>query len=1017
MNTTAQIFRIFVSSTFNDLKAERNALQAYVFPRLRELCEQHGARFQPIDLRWGVSNEASLDQQAMNICLGEIARCQQASPRPNFIVLLGDRYGWMPPPAQIPEEEFRQIVEAVTEDEKALISEWYTLDENAVPPRWRLNPREEDSPYGSYDNWQPVEARLQQVLAETIKSLNLSEEWQLPYHASATHQEINSGALQHKDAPEHVFCFFRNIQGLPRHFSAAEFQQVLFARLKTAYPAGLSEPCQTLAHSVLDMQPDSTPKAFAAHIQNALDQPGIFAEEKELLQFIRRALSDFTAADYINQDEQTWTIDEDACLRLDRLKKRLTAEFSQNVFIYPAKWTGGELPTPSSPYRCITNEHIGSLPGTLEDCLPLLDSACQPNNLCEAVWRSLGRTILSEIEHPHKIETSGRINTLLQPHAALDEEGLAHHKFAEERLRFFVGRTDMLAQIAAHLTDTDRRIFGVTGEGGTGKSALLAQAIRQAQETHPNAQLVYRFIGATPASSDGRSLLEGLCREISRRFGVTEADIPSDYRDLAVELEKRMALASAEKPLILFMDSLDQLSASQGARSLTWMPQALPAHVYLIVSTRAKEDTFENLKTRQIIEKQLGGLSRQEGDELLSQWLLSVGRTLQPDQRQEVLNKFEQSDGNPLYLKLAFEEARLWNSFQPQEELAVGVNGIIRHNMFNRLQHEGSHGQMLVSHALGYLAASRTGLAEDELVDLLSRDLSVYEWFFKQTYHLPPDLLKLAADYLCSNPMAAVNSGNHQDTESAALAWLKQGSNPSREVLNFLQQVLPLKGGPRLPIVLWSRLSFDLAPYLTERLVDGSSLLYFYHRELGDVSRDIFLNAEQAISFHEKLADYFRFKADPAADLSWSGGYRHGLSELPYHLASAGKRDELYQTLTDFCFLEHKAEEVGIISRMDEGGHTQITSDGVQQLQQDFELAINILKENSSPERGNAPLIVTAKALDEKLWIYCPVCNKTSPAEQKLLGQVITCPQEGCQTRLKLNPFVIKQSAQEKSRE
>jgi hypothetical protein len=40
-----------------------------------------------------VSEQASLDQQAMNICLGEIGRCQKTTPCPNFIVLLGDRYG------------------------------------------------------------------------------------------------------------------------------------------------------------------------------------------------------------------------------------------------------------------------------------------------------------------------------------------------------------------------------------------------------------------------------------------------------------------------------------------------------------------------------------------------------------------------------------------------------------------------------------------------------------------------------------------------------------------------------------------------------------------------------------------------------------------------------------------------------------------------------------------------------------------------------------------------------------
>ncbi len=140
MENQAQTFRIFVSSTFSDLKAERNALQAYVFPRLRELCatKGKGARFQPIDLRWGVSDEASLDQQAMNICLSEVDRCQKISPRPNFIVLLGNRYGWMPPPAQIPEVEYQEILTKVNGEDQAFLDEWYKKDTNALPPERRL---------------------------------------------------------------------------------------------------------------------------------------------------------------------------------------------------------------------------------------------------------------------------------------------------------------------------------------------------------------------------------------------------------------------------------------------------------------------------------------------------------------------------------------------------------------------------------------------------------------------------------------------------------------------------------------------------------------------------------------------------------------------------------------------------------------------------------------------------------------------------------------------------------------
>jgi len=63
--SASRTFRIFVSSTFSDLKAERNALQERVFPDLRQLCAAQGWQFQAVDLRWGVSEEAGHDQRTM----------------------------------------------------------------------------------------------------------------------------------------------------------------------------------------------------------------------------------------------------------------------------------------------------------------------------------------------------------------------------------------------------------------------------------------------------------------------------------------------------------------------------------------------------------------------------------------------------------------------------------------------------------------------------------------------------------------------------------------------------------------------------------------------------------------------------------------------------------------------------------------------------------------------------------------------------------------------------------------
>src|ERR1035437_2386173 len=91
---SSRTIRLFVSSTFSDMKAERDALQRDVFPRLRQFCLSNGFRFQPIDLRWGVPEEAGRDNRTMRICLRELRRCRSGGPKPNFLVLLGDRYGW-----------------------------------------------------------------------------------------------------------------------------------------------------------------------------------------------------------------------------------------------------------------------------------------------------------------------------------------------------------------------------------------------------------------------------------------------------------------------------------------------------------------------------------------------------------------------------------------------------------------------------------------------------------------------------------------------------------------------------------------------------------------------------------------------------------------------------------------------------------------------------------------------------------------------------------------------------------
>ena len=94
--------RVFVSSTFNDMRAERSLMVGKIFPMVAAYCHLRQIEFVGVDLRWGVSEEQSKRGQTVQICMDEIDRC-----RPLFIGMIGERYGWIPQgsPVSVTEKE------------------------------------------------------------------------------------------------------------------------------------------------------------------------------------------------------------------------------------------------------------------------------------------------------------------------------------------------------------------------------------------------------------------------------------------------------------------------------------------------------------------------------------------------------------------------------------------------------------------------------------------------------------------------------------------------------------------------------------------------------------------------------------------------------------------------------------------------------------------------------------------------------------------------------------------------
>ena len=203
--------RLFISSTFKDFTEERRILNEEVFPEISRYCEEKGFVFQVVDLRYGVPLEASEDHTIMKICLEEVVRCRNTGYYLNFLMMLGDRYGYTPEPMSIKKEDFDLLIDWVSTyhgELEPLIRSHYTLDENFIHPSYAF--------HAGKDTTDEQREKMQELFKQAFLSSELREklgEGKVnEYFLSATGQEIWKGMLSVDDeeALKHIICLYRH---------------------------------------------------------------------------------------------------------------------------------------------------------------------------------------------------------------------------------------------------------------------------------------------------------------------------------------------------------------------------------------------------------------------------------------------------------------------------------------------------------------------------------------------------------------------------------------------------------------------------------------------------------------------------------------------------------------------------------------------------------------------------------------------------------------------------------------
>ena len=474
------------------------------------------------------------------------------------------------------------------------------------------------------------------------------------------------------------------------------------------------------------------------------------------------------------------------------------------------------------------------------------------------------------------------------------QEVVQHRELALDKSSLFIGREKERKHVTDYLKSDNTKPLVIFGRSGCGKTALMAVSAKKANVTVPNSVVVLRFLGTTGQSGSARSLLLSICTQILRLYGKQEmlSKIPGSYKDLIKYFRTCMEFATESRPLVIYLDSLDQLSHEDFAHNLAWLSlnEELPPHVKLVVSS-LPTGILDILK-RSVPEEnrvEVRQLDMKEGPEILDKMLSLERRKITENQRNIILKAFA-SCPLPLFLRLSADIALRWRSYDTvtEEDIALDMPGLIT-KLFERL--ESRYGELFVHHALSYITVAKYGLSLAELEDILSCDDELLDTIFK---------------------------------------WW---TPPFR----------------RIPPLLWARVRNELGIYLAERGTDGISAYGWYHRQFWETARDRYLNkafGENRVPFLEKahlaVADYFDGKWEegklypdkdnpnpktkdampkledrqlPKQHMIFSGDRKNGrrlnkrkLNELPFHLIKLKDWKRFLNLVLNLEYIEVKFE-------------------------------------------------------------------------------------------------------------
>lgn len=178
----------------------------------------------------------------------------------------------------------------------------------------------------------------------------------------------------------------------------------------------------------------------------------------------------------------------------------------------------------------------------------------------------------------------------------------------------------------------------VHGPSGSGKTAMMAMLARQISGWFDEEPVkIIRFLGTSPGTKTISGVLLSICEQIWENYEDSRppamVSVGKDFPYL-VQYFKALLLKidTSEKPLVIILDSVDQLKSNDYAYSMNWLPVALPERVYIIVSMLPEEHGLLATMKKRMPDSEryveVPSLPKDTAESILTQWLAKIDRSV-----------------------------------------------------------------------------------------------------------------------------------------------------------------------------------------------------------------------------------------------------------------------------------------------------------------------------------------------------------------------------------------------------